>query len=394
MTNTSKRTSAFAAAAAATMLSWNGRAVADEPAAGAVKVGYRKGFFIENEDGTFTAALQARVQPRLTLEEQEVEDGSYEEIGNFAIQRARLKLGGRAFSKAVKYLFQMDLGKGLVTLKDFYLDAIVSGEVRIRAGQWKRPFSRQQINSSGNLDLVDRAITDKFFGGSRDIGVAIHNHYEKSPEFEWAIGVFNGTGETPSQGVDCDDPMDPTTCAPTTPTNVPSVFEPAVVVRAGYNSGGIKGYSEADFEGGPFRFGVAASLLAELDFDDDGASDGRAEVDAIAKVEGFSASGGVYVASLQDGATFADRAHAATGFHIQVGHLLSGRYQPVARYALIAVDGADNDQQEFTGGFSIYWEEHGLKWQTDVSALVNGSADDPDGHTIEYRGRSQVQLSF
>jgi hypothetical protein len=71
----------------------------------------------------------------------------------------------------------------------------LADNVWLRAGQWKRPFSRQQIGSSGRLELTDRSITDKAFGAGRDIGLAVHNNYEKSPDLEWALGVFNGTGD-------------------------------------------------------------------------------------------------------------------------------------------------------------------------------------------------------
>ena len=152
-----------------------------EPEEAPAKVGYEKGFFIESGDGDHRLAIAARLQARYTYHE--VEAGP--DTSAFSIERARLKLEGHAFTKDLTYVFQSDFGKGAVTLKDYYGDYRIAPELlHIRAGQWKRPFSRQQITSSGSQELVDRAITDSAFGAGRDIGIALHNNYEKSPTFE------------------------------------------------------------------------------------------------------------------------------------------------------------------------------------------------------------------
>lgn len=347
------------------------------PSAPAALAGYEKGFFIKSEDGRFGLKLQGRVQTRYTFaSELDPAIDEREEVTNFAIQRARLTLSGHAFEEGLTYKFQSDFGKGDVTLKDFYIDYEVGSQARIRVGQFKRPFSRQQITSSGSQSLVDRAITDKFFKAGRDIGVALHNNYEKSPELEWAVGVFNGTGDKPIfDGAGF--------------SNVPDRFGPAIAARAGYNQGGIKGYSEADLEGGPLRYGVGASVLAELDVDGDDASAVRAELDYIVKVNGLSSTGGVYVATAQDGAGFADQSYNAVGFHLQAGYMLTGTHQLVGRYAMISPDGADS-QQEVTLGYSLYQFKHSFKWQTDASALVADGAAFGDALQV----RTQLQLSF
>ncbi|HWN72081.1 MAG TPA: porin, partial [Haliangium sp.] len=162
--------------------------------------GYDKGFFIESADRSFSLKTQARVQFRYTftsaLEADEVTmEESRDNDSVFAVQRGRLTLGGHAFTKDLGYKLQADFGRGSVSLKDFYADYRIAGDALVRFGQYKRPFSRQQITSSGNLELVDRAITDGYYRAGRDAGVMVHNNYEKSPELEWAVGLFNGTGE-------------------------------------------------------------------------------------------------------------------------------------------------------------------------------------------------------
>lgn len=358
---------------------------ASEPTAG-----YAKGFFIQSEDGAHRLEIGARVQVRHTIEALEAAPNE----SNFSIARARLSLGGHVFTEDLTFKFQPDFGKGFVTLKDFYADyAFVPGAFQLRAGQWKRPFSRQQITSSGKQELVDRAPTDKAFDAGRDIGVAVHNDYERSPEFEYAFGVFNGTGEKPlfSGNVEVDPATGEGEATSGVFDNVPDTFHPALVLRAGYNHGGIKGYSEADLEGGPFRAAIGASGLVDLDADDDDQSSIKGEFDYIVKVEGFSSTGGVFISSAQAGPNFGDRALDALGLHLQIGHVIDGLVQPVARYALVAPDGADNDTHEVLGGLGFYFWGHEVKWQTDGGALL---AESSGGTVTDYRVRTQLQLAF
>lgn len=352
--------------------------------------GYHKGFFIRSPNEPFALRIQGRVQARYAYEVLEEEDDE----SAFSIPRARLTLAGHAFTEALAYKFQADFGKGFVTLKDFYADyTFVPGWLQLRVGQWKRPFSRQQITSSGRLELVDRAITDRFFGAGRDIGLAIHDDYERSPAFEYALGVFNGTGDRPHLSGSV--AVDPTTGEGEVTggrfTNVPDRLHPALVLRLGYNHGGIKGYREADLEGGPFRFSVGTSGLVDLDADGDDASGVVGELDYILKAHGFSTSGAVYVSSAQSGDRFGDQSFEAVGFHLQAGYVVTERFQPAVRYASIAPDGPDNDLQEILGGLSIYFFGHGLKWQTDGGALLSQVSG---GRRADYLVRSQLQLAF
>ncbi|WP_428264474.1 porin [Haliangium sp.] len=345
---------------------------------GATKTGYKSGFFIETGDGSFKLATQARVQTRYTFNT--VDAGGVRTTDSaFNVQRARLTLKGHAFSEDIGYKFQTDFPTGnSISLKDFYVDYAV-GDVLIRAGQYKRPFSRQQITSSGRQEFVDRAVTDKGFDAGRDVGLMVHNNYEKSPEIEWAVGLFNGTKDKV----------------------VPDTFNPALVARVGYNHGGIKGYSEADLEGGPLRFAVGASVIAEMDWDggqEDGDGDPatgadngavRAELDCAVKSNGFAATAALYFSTRQDGADFTDQAADAIGAHLQVGYMLGDVHHVAGRYAVVAPD-EDINTSEIGVVYSMFRFAHGFKWQTDLTLLKQDGLSFGD----EVRVRSQLQLSF
>lgn len=353
------------------------------------RAGYDRGFYIRTEDGAFSLSAGARLQARYAYE---VREGAADRNA-FSIARARLKLSGTAFTKDLAWLFQADFGKGFVTLKDFYADYAFLPGLRLRAGQWKRPLSRQQIASTGHLELVDRALTDGFFGNGRDIGLALHDDYERSPGFEWVVGLFNGSGDKPHLDGTVD-LTEGTIDSGAAFGNVPKKLHPLVLARVGFNYGGgngIRGFTEADLEGGPLRFAVG--LGGQADFDVDGGDDAGVTgvLDFILKVQGFALSGAVFAAAAQEGGALSDLGFSALGLHAQAGYVFAGLVQPAVRYTWLAPDGSDNDVHEAALALSFYLWGHNVKWQSDVAWL---RSEQPGGSQDDWVVRSQLQLAF
>lgn len=345
-------------------------------------VGYDKGFFIKSDDGKFMMKITGRVQPFYTLARSLGAQPSgrieHDWAGAFEIRRARLVIEGNLHGKDLLYKFQTDYGKGQPSLKDYHFDVRLSGDTWLRVGQWKRPFSRQQINSSGRLELTGRAITDKAFGAERDIGVALRNDYEKSTPIEWTVGVWNGTGSEPQPLVDGDG--DPTGGI----GNIPKQFRPAFIGRIGVNSDGVKGYSEADLEGGPLRWGAAASVWIEADFDEDKQSNDKVELDFIVKANGFSTTGGFYAMTAQsDVQPLSSQELSLVGMHFQAGYMVQPKVQLAARYAVLAPrpDGLKTHEIAFGGGY--YGYGHDAKVQGSVRLLKTGDSKFADAILFE-----------
>jgi hypothetical protein len=338
-------------------------------------------------DAGFELKMSVRSQARWEFRNREADD---ESVAAFQIPRLRFQLEGFAFGEANAFKVEFDMAnRGFSLLKDFFIDRDFSG-IHLRVGQWKRPFSRHEIVSDFAGQFLERSIANAFGGGSRDIGFAVHNNYEKSPEgIEWAVGMFNGFSDRASQSLDCDDPMDATTCTPTTPTNVPSDYDPTLVARLGFNHGGIKGYNEGDVEGGPLRFAAGASYKLDLNnFAKDAEGDvvlaHAAEVDAILKIQGFSVTGALYLVKVGD-------ADAELGFFGQAGYMVVPKmFELAGRFAQIpdaAVD--DEEVQEALAAVTWFFSGHNFKWMTD-GGVINSTA----GSETDVQIRTQLQAVF
>lgn len=317
--------------------------------------GYNKGFVIKEGDNSMK--ISGRVQPRYVFQS----DGEFSELESaFEVTRARLKLGGTVMDPRISYFLQLDMGKGSVSLKDYLVSYDLTDSVRLTAGQFKRPGSRQQMTSTSAIQLVERAITDRAFGYGRDIGLMVGQDLGKQGGVEWALGLYNGTVDE-------------------------GVFGPQLAFRAGAaNSNDV--YKESDLGGGSLRWGVGGGAMATFDADDGDDGVLVANVDYIVKVNHFAHTGAIYARMDQDGDTYGDLAYSLMGFHAQAGYALGGKVEPAARLAML-VPAEGDSTTEVGAGVNVYFKGHNWKWQTDVNSVTTG-----DEQTL--LGRSQLQLDF
>jgi hypothetical protein len=350
--------------------------------------GYDKGFFLRSADDKFRLGLGAWMQARFTYHGLEDETDEYA----FSIPRIRLVTQGHVFTKDLRFKIETDFGQGSVTLKDGYVDLGPHKYVRFRVGQHKRPFSRQQMGSDSRKAFLENALTDKEFGGGRDLGVTIHDDYDKSPTFEYAVGVFNGqTADKPVFQLDKKDDKKSKFI------NFPKRPNPALVARVGLNlatgDAKVTGYDEqADFDGGAPRISVALGNKTNFNVDRDDKGDVAMSFDYLVKLYGLTTTGGAYLQFDQDGDTFSDLSYAKTGFHVQAGYLIAKRVQPAVRYARIIPRGGDGEAQEILGGLTVFIYERHLAWGSDSGLLLTEQPG--GGKDTDWIARTQLQLAF
>ena len=169
----------------------------DEDKKKAVKAYYKDGLHIASEDGNFLAKINWRLQLRLTdLESADLvgeEDGVEEESG-FLIRRARFKLKGHAYRPWLGYYLEYGIAGNI--LLTWQLDLAKWEKFSVRTGQFKVPYNRERVDSSGRLQFVDRSIVNNPFTVDRQQGISLLGHLFKGTrgDSKYAAGVYTGTG--------------------------------------------------------------------------------------------------------------------------------------------------------------------------------------------------------
>lgn len=164
-----------------------------------------KGLDIRSQDGNFHAHVELRAQLRFTeINHKDAAIGQSPEIdgGQFNVNRVRLKLGGHAYRPWLHYYFEHDFpGQRMLDLR---LTAQAHESLRFRVGQWKVPYNRERIDSSGKQQFAERSIVNDPFTLDRQQGaLAFGRLWEDSPGDSWYnLGVFSATGRGGSGSVD------------------------------------------------------------------------------------------------------------------------------------------------------------------------------------------------
>ena len=167
----------FTAAFALVALAFAGIA----PGAGAEvdgKLGYNKGLYYESEDGRFKIKQNFRIQFRVDAAGTN-EDGRDFET-DFMIRRMKMKTGGHAYEKWMKWGFQMggSIGRGEREddwrIEDAWVAFAKNTAADVKAGRYKIPFDREALNSSSALQFVDRSHIREFgTGAGRADGISV-----------------------------------------------------------------------------------------------------------------------------------------------------------------------------------------------------------------------------
>jgi len=114
----------------------------------------------------------------------------------FRINQARVILKGDIL-KNINYKLQIDAVKALILL-DAKIDVNLSPYAKLSFGQFKVPFSIENLISGSELDTINRSNTVKNLcpgrdigAQGRDIGMTVNGKYSC---LEYTLGVFNGSG--------------------------------------------------------------------------------------------------------------------------------------------------------------------------------------------------------
>jgi hypothetical protein len=307
-----------------------------------------------------------------------------EDKSSFRIRRFKTKFDGWIYSKDLTFELQLNWPDSTNVLEDANLDYdFTAGKklFRLKAGQFKAPFSQQQLTSSGNQQLVDRSILDAFYVPARQIGVQVWGQFgsQAVPDFvDWRVGAFNGNGRTVS-------------------ANDNDTLE--YVARVMVSPWGSVGYSESNLEGYDLRLSFAGEFNSN-DTIVQPATGARTGSD----VETFGA--GVVLKAFKSlflyGQFYSGESENPAGVEterdgwlIQGGWLLTPKWEIAGRWAQIDpnTDTDNNDQTEWRAGVSWYMNKHNWKIQADYGETENEAAAATTNRKLKEL-RVQAQLIF
>jgi phosphate-selective porin len=156
----------------------------------------KDGLDIRSRDGNFTAHIDWRAQLRFTSRDFDdpVAPNPDDREGDFVINRARFKLGGHAYRPWLTYYFEYDFPRNALLDLRFSLKA--RDELQLRVGQWKVPYNRERVDSSGKQQFAERSIVTPWFTLDRQQGADLFGRFWKGRRADswYHLGVYSATG--------------------------------------------------------------------------------------------------------------------------------------------------------------------------------------------------------
>ncbi len=144
--------------------------------------------YIRSEDGNFEMEFGGRLQ----LDWRSY-TGTATPPSSFFIRRARLEAGGQLF-KHYEYKVQADFADtGSTLLRDGFVNINYAKEAQFQFGQFKAPFSQEELQSSKYIDFVERSSVNNLVPG-RTPGLMLHGQLLDGA-LEYSAGAFNARGE-------------------------------------------------------------------------------------------------------------------------------------------------------------------------------------------------------
>ncbi len=344
-----------------------------------------KGLTIASEDGDFELTTKLRAQILGTYEI--ARDPEFERIGGVQIRRARVGFQGHMFGKHNKYKMELalsprdvamrDSGTGTSPLLDWYMTFDYLKAATFVVGQYKVPYNRQRIVSSGALQMVDRSIVQSEFNLDRNVGFDVRSTSLLDGHLHYYAGVYGGEGRNAFQLLD---------------TNLLYLARVEVLPFGHFSD-----FVEADFERTGPRLSIGASYayntnsrrnqgpLGGAPTDRGTTTFHNTEADFLLKMYGLSVTGeffyrkgdrnpgGAMDATQTPPVPFpVEKARNGYGWFAQAGYLLpQTMFEIEARYGQLRGTGDTSlkQRQELGGGVSYYFARHSFKLQADYFRL-------------------------
>jgi phosphate-selective porin OprO/OprP len=297
-------------------------------------------------------------------------------VGSFRLRNVKTKLEGWIYSERLNVELQMNWAELGDTPADaledleFDYELVTSDHLHVKLGQFKVPFSRQQMTSSERQQFTDRSVVANEFSRGRDQGVELWGLLARE-RLEWRAGIFNGNGQTKQRN-----------------DNRYYQYD----VRLTFQPWGTYSLAESDLESGDHPI-VALSANFEHSNESGATADLDTArrvfgLDGMVKYRGLFATTEVYARRLTPEARDSYR---SDGWFGQVGYAFRRRLELAVRYGSWdpTAEVPDNDRTELAGVVNWFRNRHALKVQAEVRRVTDEARDTRDDEL-----RLQLQFFF
>jgi phosphate-selective porin len=279
------------------------------------------------------------------------------DTNSFDVVRARLAVSGSALDGDLGFKLQNDFvgnseadGRADSDLRDAWLEYRADDMANVRMGQYKTPFSVQELTSSAALQLVSRSIVVDELAVDRQQGVMLHG---ESDGLTYALSATNG--ETAGEGIN--------------QSGVDNKLGYAGMVT--YSANGYDRSHEGDVKG---TDGVAWTAGGAITYHEGASGDAdtiRYNADLGLRANGLSAQAEFIARSVQPtGGSDVDD----SGYYVQLGYFVVPETWEVAGRFSSLMPESDLDVTEYTVGLNRYLSGHNVKVQTGVTFVDTDGA--------------------
>jgi hypothetical protein len=364
--------------------------------------GWDKGFYIASPDGKYKLKIGGQIQQRFVYNHQD-DSPTDDNRSGFEVRRAKLILSGNAVDPTWSFDVQLaaDRTSGNVQLEDAgWIMKDLGDGWKIKVGQMKAPFLREEVLSSTRMLAVERSLLNSTFTAGTVQGVqvgwegdkihayAMYHDGNNSKNTAWSVEdteyAFSGRVEWLANG-EWKNLMD---------------YDSFKDEGAGLVIGGAVNYSVQEF-GTTFAAGPPATG------NNNEVQNLGLTVDATIDFGGASLAGAFIYRNLKtDTGSPADIDRDQLGFLIRGGFFLTDDWEMYGQYEWGDADTTNvEDLSVVTIGATRYWARHNLKWQSDIGYGINevastwasdaaGWRTDASGNDGQLVIRSQLQLLF
>jgi phosphate-selective porin OprO/OprP len=346
-------------------------------------------------------AISNRIQVRYT---QELPDSAVklagtpaagDSKGSFRIRRAKFKMEGWFYKPELEYEVQLNWPDVTGSpASRFMEDANIDWDIsknktfRIRFGQFKAPYGRQQLTSSGAQQFVDRSIIDERYNPGRETGLALWGTLGQT-KLDWRVMVSNGNGR--SQSANDNNKFLYTARLQWQPTGATRMNQ--------WGSGALLTEGDLDSTDKPL-FAVAGNYLSNNLYDTtttltSNLKNAQWSGDGIFKYRGFAAVAEYHLrqSTPQSGDKFKDKGwYGQASYAFRAPKLGPAAFvELAARYAQIdPSDAKTSDKRTEVGGaVSYYYNKHNFKIQADYREIKDEAKKAGEQKSKEFRLQTQ-----